>query len=158
MAVQFSAGHLAEAEEHDAARVDVDRVTASAIYHVPRANGGLWATTVAWGRNQEDGEATHAILAESTLSFADRDIVFGRAEVVQKSSHDLGLEEIDERFNVVKLQIGYSRFLPPYSGWRAGLGGSVSLGIVPDGLSPTYGGRVTPGIAVFAVVRPAAMH
>ena len=158
VAVQFSAGHLAEAEEHDATRVDVDRVTASAIYHVPRANGGLWATTLAWGRNQEDGEATHAVLAESTLSFADRDIVFGRAEVVQKPSHDLGLEEIDERFNVVKLQIGYARFLPPFSGWRAGLGGSVSLGIVPDGLSPTYGGRVTPGIAVFAVVRPAAMH
>ena len=159
VAVQISAGHLAEAEEHDLERVDVDRVTASAIYHVPRANGGLWATTVAWGRNHEEGEAAHALLAESTWSFADRDVVFARAEVVQKSSHDLRLDDVDERFNVAKLQVGYSRFLAPLAGWRAGIGGSVSIGIVPDGLSATYGGRVTPGGAVFLVVRPASsMH
>ncbi len=89
------------------------------------------------------------------MSFADRDIFFGRAEVVQKSTHDLALDEIDERFNVVKLQIGYSRFLAPRFGWRAGLGGSVSLGIVPDGLAATYGGRVTPGDRRLPVVRPA---
>jgi hypothetical protein len=156
VALQFSAGHLAEAEEHEAGRVDVDRVTASAIYHVPRANGGLWATTLAWGRNREDDEASHAVLAETALSIVDRDVVFGRAELVQKSGHDLGIDVSDDRFNIVKLQIGYSRFLPPFGGWRAGVGGSVSAGIVPEGLSTTYGGRVTPGAAVFFVIRPAA--
>jgi len=156
VAVQFSAGHLEEAEQQDASRVDVDRVTASAVYHVPRANGGLWATTLAWGRNQEEGEATHALLAETTLFIADRDVIFGRAELVQKSSHDLGVDELDDRFDLLKLQIGYSRFLRPMAGWRAGLGGSVSAGIVPEGLATVYGGRVTPGAAVFLVIRPAA--
>ena len=156
LAVQLSAGHLEEAEEHDLTRVDVDRVTASAIYHVPRDNGGLWATTFAWGRNRESDEASHSLLAESTLSIADRDVIFGRAELVQKTSHDLGLEGSDERFTVGKVQVGYSRFLPPFGGWRAGVGGSLSFGIVPTGLSGVYGGRVTPGGAVFLVIRAAA--
>jgi hypothetical protein len=153
--LQFSAGHLEEAEEHEDDRVDVNRVTASAIHHVPRDAGGVIATTIAWGRNGEEDEATHALLAESMLSISERHVFFGRAELTQKTSHDLRIAGVgDEIHNVGKLQAGYTRFVGIGAAWRAGLGASVSLGIVPDDLSSTYGGRVTPGIAVFLTVRP----
>jgi hypothetical protein len=157
-ALQVSAGHLTEAEEHADGRIDVDRLTASAIHHAPRANGGLLATTVAWGRNVEGGEATGAFVLESTLSVDDRHVVVGRAEVVEKTSHDLDLHDTpDDVFIVGKLQVGYSRFLTPMRGWRAGLGASVSVSAVPARLAATYGGRAPLGFALFLTVRPAAM-
>lgn len=158
LALQMSAGHLEEAEQHGAERADVDRVTASAIHHTPLAGGGVFATTVAWGRNQERGESTQALVAEASASLADRDLVFGRAEIVQKSGHDLDLHTTaDEMYQVGKIQLGYSRFLAPRRGWRVGIGGSVSAGIVSNRLAPTYGGRVPLGVAAFLTLRPAAM-
>lgn len=37
-----------------------------------------------------------------------------------------------------------------------GIGGSVSLGLVPGRLVPFYGRRANPGVGVFVTVRPAA--
>ena len=157
-ALQLSAGHLEEAEEHDTARGDVERVTASAMHHRPFEAAGFMATTFAWGRNQEEGRATHAVLAESSVSLADQHLFFGRVEIAQKTGHDLELHGAeDDVFTVGKLQVGYSRFLAPVKGWRAGFGGSFSVGILPEGLSPTYGGRAPLGFGVFLTVRPAAM-
>jgi hypothetical protein len=157
-ALQLSAGHLEEAEEHAAERVDVERVTASAMHHRPLDAAGFIATTVAWGRNLEEGLATHAVLAESSLSLSDRHLFFGRVEVAQKTSHDLDLHGPDDDvFTVGKLQVGYSRFLAPIKGWRAGLGGSLSVGMLPEVLSSTYGGRAPLGFGVFLIVRPVAM-
>ncbi len=156
-ALQVSTGHLAEAEEHDAGRGDVDRTTASAIYHRPLAGTGLMAATLAWGRNVEDGDATHAFVAEGTLTLQDRHSFFARGELVEKTSQDLGLHlDDDETFVVGKLQAGYARFFAPLRGWRPGIGASVSLGILPDGLSSTYGGRTPLGFGVFVALRPAA--
>ena len=55
LAVQVSAGHLADAEAAHAVgpRQDVDRVTASATWHRRRTGDALWATMVAWGMNVE---------------------------------------------------------------------------------------------------------
>ena len=156
-ALQVSAGHLAEAEEHPPTREDVDRVTASAIHHRPLEGAGFVATTVAWGQNVEDGVATNAWLAESTLSLADRQVFFARGEVAQKTAHDLDIHSSGDRFTIGKLQIGYTHFLPPRRGWRVGLGGSVSMGIVPNSLSRVYGGRTPLGFGVFVTVRPVAM-
>ena len=158
--LQFSAGHLEEAEEHHDGRVDVDRVTASAIHHIPRDDGGLIATTFAWGRNDEEDEATHALIAEHTISIADRHVLFGRAELAQKTRHDLLIVGVEDGiYNVGKLQAGYTRLFALGSSWRAGLGASASLGIVPSDLADTYGGRVTPGFGVFLTLRPGtAMH
>ena len=78
--LQVSAGHLEEAEQHDAGRIDVDRVTASALHHRPLTGGERIATTVAWGRNFEDVQATHALLTEATLVVrgASCDVFFAR--------------------------------------------------------------------------------
>jgi hypothetical protein len=167
LALQVSAGHLKEAEpgEGGDARVDVTRVTASATYHRAHGDGGIWATTVAWGRNEEEDRTTNALLVESNLTLADRHSWFGRFEIVGKTAHDLDVPHslVDDvegtaTFTVAKLQGGYTRYLTTWKGLKAGLGVSASLGFVPSALETVYGGRVNPGAGVFLTVRPAAMR
>ena len=157
MALQLSAGHLSEAEAaHDAGpRVDVARVTASATYHRPMGAGSVWASTLAWGRNSEDGEATHAFLAETNVTLAERDAWFGRFELVGKSAHDLDIHGTDAIFTVAKLQAGYTRYMNTWRGFNPGFGGSLSAGIVPRALEASYGNRVNVGFGVFVTLRPA---
>ena len=158
LVLQVSAGHLAEAEpSHDAVgRTDVNRVTASATYHHQSRPGRPWASTIAWGLNSEEGEASHALLAESTLTLDERDTWFGRFEIAGKSAHDLDVHGSEEIFTVAKLQGGYVRYLKPWRGLQPGFGGGLSAGIVPSALESAYGSRVNFGIAVFATLRPSS--
>ena len=155
LVLQISAGHLAEAEpaQHAKDRIDVGRVTASAMYHRRLSPATLWVTTAAWGRNSEDGETSNAALIESSVIVNDRDTWFGRFEVASKSAHDLDVVETADAFTVAKLQAGFVRYCAAWHGLRPGLGGSVSVGIVPQGLEPTYGNRTNLGIALFAAIR-----
>jgi YHS domain-containing protein len=159
LALQVSAGKLTEAEaaEHEGPRVDVSRVSASATYHTGAVENRLWATTVAWGRNEESGHGSHAFLVETNLTWQDRDSVFGRFEAVGKTAHDLAVAESGEAFTVAKLQGGYSRYLPAWKGLKPGAGFSVSAGFVPEELKSAYGSRVNGGFGVFLTLRPAAM-
>ena len=116
-ALQLSAGHLEEAEEHETARGDVERVTASAMHHRPFEAAGFMATTFAWGRNQEEGRATHAVLAESSVSLADQHLFFGRVEIAQKTSHDLELARRGGR-RVHRRQAASGLFPVPGAGQR----------------------------------------
>ena len=157
---QFSAGHLADAEagEHADAtlpRVDVDRVTASVSYHRRVGGQNLWASTVAWGRNEEAGVASHALLAESSITVRTRDVWFGRIEVAGKPAHDLDIHDLDDVLTVGKLQAGYTRYLAEASGLRLGVGGHVSAGFVPEIIRPEYGSRANLGVGFFLTVRPA---
>ena len=155
-ALQFSGGRLAEAESgHDEGpRIDVNRVTASATYHRAFRTDSIWATTIAWGRNQEPGaDATNALLAETNVTFDERDTWFGRFELSQKSGHDLAIESHDLS-TVAKLQAGYTRYFNTWNGLKPGLGGGLSAGIVPDSLESVYGRRVNLGLAVFVTLRP----
>jgi len=64
LAIQVSAGHLADAEAlHGAGpRYDVERVTASATYHRRGSGNALWATMLAWGdEERERARAASAI-------------------------------------------------------------------------------------------------
>jgi hypothetical protein len=160
-AIQLSAGHLRDAEQHDAGgvREDVDRVTASATYQRPlESGGGTLATTVAWGLNSEREAATNAVLAEGSLTLRERHSVFARVEVAQKTADDLVVPHGgDERFTVAKLQGGYVRH---FGAWRSlvpGIGASVSLSAVPASLGAEYGHRASLGFSIFANIRPAAM-
>jgi hypothetical protein len=107
--LQVSAGRLTEAEpSHDGGgRADVSRVTASATLHRQPRPGRLSASTIAWGLNSEEGEASHALLAKSTLTLDERDTWFGRFEIAGKSAHDLDVHGSDGIFTVAKLQGGY---------------------------------------------------
>jgi hypothetical protein len=161
VALQVSAGHLTEAEmPHEGGpRVDLDRVTASAMFHRTTLENTMWATTLAWGRNAEDGgDATHALMAESSVTLRDRDAIYGRAEWSHKSGHDLVVEPSHEIFTVAKLQAGYTRCLAARNGWSAGIGAAVSLGIVPDTLKAAYGQRFNTGGGVYLTLRPGAQE
>ena len=159
LALQFSAGRLSEAEidEHGGNSIDVTRLTASATYHNGIGANGLWATTVAWGRNDESGQGSNAILAETHLTLRDRDSVFGRFEAVGKTAHDLEVADSDDVFTVAKLQGGYTRYFTGWSALKTGIGGALSAAIVPDDLKTVYGSRVNLGVGVFFTIRPAAM-
>jgi YHS domain-containing protein len=137
-------------------RHDVNRVTASATINRLTATR-VAAATVAWGRNSEHGVGTNAVLLEANLTFNDRDAWFGRWEVAQKTSHDLGVADTRDAFTVSKLQGGYARYVTVAPGWKAGVGGAGSVSIVPSQLSVEYGGRVNPSVAVFLTLRPAIM-
>jgi hypothetical protein len=164
LSIQVSAAHLneAEAEFPPQPRSDLNRATASATYHRPLTNG-IWATTLAYGVNagpeivpgQVVDLTTHAVLVESNLTLGERHTWFGRIEVVGKPAHDLHAHEFPtEVFPVAKLQAGYVRQFPPWKGMVPGLGGTVSLSIVPEDLASRYSGRVAPGFGVFLSVRP----
>ena len=160
VALQVSAGHLAEAEESvdDATRVDVNRSTASATYHHPfRAGSSTWASTIGWGRNTEEGESTDFVLLETNVTFDEQDSYFGRLEIGGKSAHDLDVPDVDEVFTVAKLQAGYVRYFEPWGSFKPGIGGTLSMSLVPTALDAVYGQRATFGFGVFFTLRPAAM-
>ena len=155
--LQVSAGRLNDAElEPGLPPNDVTRVTASASYNRVLKSSALWASTIAWGMNDEPLQTTHALLAESTLSLRDRHVGFMRFEMVGKPAHDLHVHEFTEVFTVGKVQVGYAYYLRPAGGLQVGMGGSVAGSLVSSALAPRYGGRVAPGVAVFLTVRPAS--
>ena len=160
LALQVSIGHVAEAEpsETGGPGTDVTRATASATYHTATRNNGIWATTLAWGRNSEPDHASNALLVETNLSLADRDTWYGRLEAVGKSAHDLVVAASADDFTVAKAQAGYTRYLSGRNRFQPGFGAGVSLGLVPESLKPAYGGRINAGIALYVTLRPAAMH
>ena len=160
LALQVSAGHLREAESADeegGPRPDVDRVTASVTYHRMLENGGVWASTAAWGRNRESGRSTDFVLGETTLTVRDRDSWFGRLEIGKKPAHDLDLHELNDAFTVAKAQVGYVRFVETGTALRAGVGVTASVGVLPGALRDLYGGRTALGFGLFLTIRPAAM-
>jgi hypothetical protein len=159
VAIQVSAGKLTEAEpaESGGPALDITRITASATFHAMRGGNAIWATTAAWGRNVESGRGSNAVLLETSVTLNDRDAWFGRFEVARKSAHDLALGEHDDTFSVAKVQGGYTRYFDAWRGLKAGVGGSVSAGLLGARLTPAYGSRASPGFALFATLRPAAM-
>ena len=157
-ALQVSAGHLREAEAGDTPsgpRTDVNRVTASAMYHRALGTAGLWATTVAWGRNSEDAGATHALLLETSMATNARDTWYGRFEVNGKTPHDLSVDAADQVFTLSKIQAGYTRYLGDWNSVTPGLGIAGSAAIAPASLAAVYGARVNYGLAVYVTLRAA---
>jgi hypothetical protein len=162
-ALQASVGRLVDAEPATAGAPaeSVTRSTASAMYHRPLGMGSTWATTLAVGANTETGGTTSAGLLESSLILNDRHLVFARAEVNEKTGHDLALEggpSLEaETFTLGKLAVGYARQFGPVAGLLPGIGFDASVSVVPEELVPVYGRRAAPGIGIFFSLRPAAM-
>jgi hypothetical protein len=154
-ALQVSAGHLKDAEARpDGTRQTVNRMTASATYQ-RLVNNRVWATTIAWGRNDETSQATSAFLAETSAETSPRDLWFGRLEAVGKTATDLALPFPGAAvFTVGKADVGYTRWLAEGHGVRTGIGGSVGVSLVPAALRSFYGGRSPLELTVFLTIRP----
>jgi hypothetical protein len=158
-ALQFSAGHLTDAEHGAGGEPshDVTRATASLSYHRPLIDDGIWATTVAWGRNSEPGvAATHFLLLETNLTVRNTHALFGRFEIGRKSTDDLAVADVEQLFTVGKLQGGYTWYLRQWHGLSPGIGATASTSFVPDDLRAVYGSRTNGGFGVFLTLRPAA--
>jgi hypothetical protein len=152
--VEVSAGHLKGAEQRPVGpRADVTRVTASTTYH-RQTLGRLWATTVAWGRNIEGGQASSALLVETTAETSARDTWFARVEAVGKTSTELVIPvPPDDVFVVSKAEVGYTRWVKQAIGLKFGMGGSLGISRLPANLSATYGARSPGEVTAFLAIR-----
>jgi hypothetical protein len=128
------------------------------MYHRPKGDDSIWATTVGWGRNQESGHGSDALLIETNVMLHERDTWFGRFEAVSKTAHDLAIADSDHALTVTKLQGGYTRYFGARAGFKPGVGAALSAGFVPRQLASAYGSRVNAGFGVFVTLRPAAMR
>jgi hypothetical protein len=143
------------------------RMTASAVYHRPFSANGIWATTVAVGTNRAReivtgggilDATTAAGLVESSVTFSERNTVFGRGEVGRMPAHHLHAHEYSTLvFAIGKVQIGYVRHLRATLGLQPGMGGSVAISLVPAALEPRYSGRTAPSFGIFFSLQ-AARH
>lgn len=161
--LQASAGFLRRAEEGigGAPRTDVTRATASAIYDRRLGTRGTWAATVAWGRNDEHGKGTNALLLETMVDPDGHNVAFARVEAAEKPAEALVAAGGDATRLVGKATLTYVRQFPIALGTGRqlllGLGAGLSLNAVPSSLEPAYGSRVPLGFDVFLSARPGAM-
>jgi hypothetical protein len=161
---QVSAGFLREAEASvgGGPRTDVTRTTASAEHHRSIGQGGLWASTVAWGRNDEHGDGTNAVLVETVVDPDARNVLFARAEVAQKTAEALVISGGGEKKWTAKGTLAYLRQIPIGLGTGRqvllGLGVGISLNAVPAAFESAYGGQWPVGFSVFVSTRPGRME
>jgi hypothetical protein len=138
-ALQVSRGHIKSPEPLHP-DMDLERTTASVIYHRP-FGAAQTQTTLAWGRNAPNhGEATSTWLLESAARFARTHTLFARAERADKNELFLDPDpRAEQKYRVGKLSLGYIYDLPRESRLRIGLGGLVSRYSLPADLEPVYG-------------------
>jgi hypothetical protein len=155
-ALQVSHGFL-RGPEAVAPDVDVRRTTASAVHDLDLGNGRNLASALVWGWNRDsDGQSTHAFLLESSLD-RGRQAFYGRAEVVQKTGHDLGIDLLEgEAFWINALTLGSARALSSAGGIELRLGGQVTFSAVPRALRPYYGGFPV-SLSLYLRISPARM-
>ncbi|MEP6944481.1 MAG: hypothetical protein ABJA02_01085 [Acidobacteriota bacterium] len=157
-AFQISHGYLKDPEPLEPNIHVLRKTTASAIYNRSFDKDHNWASTFIFGQNRANGESTNSFLFESNYDFY-KNAVFGRAETVQKTGHDLVLSNADEDkvFRVNVFSVGYVRDLMQGKGIDVGLGSLVTLNTNPTTLTPYYGGTTHAGWQVFLRFRPSKM-
>jgi hypothetical protein len=136
---------------------DVHRFVASAMHGKSLGPDAQWATTVVYGRNEEgEHDPSHSVLVETEVVLDARNTLFGRAEYLQKTGHDLQIAGIDEEqtLNVAALSLGYIRELLRKGGMTLGIGARATVNIVPESLEKPYGSRTPLGGMVFLRLRP----
>jgi len=158
-ALQLSHGYLKDPEPAEPDLKILRKTTASAIYNKRYSDTRNWASTFAWGRNYGNGEGTNSFLFESNYDFG-RNAIFGRAERVQKSGHELVLDHPDDHdvFWVGAYSLGYMRDIFRDKGLDVGLGGQLTVNQNPSGLVPYYGGKTHAGYQIFVRIRPSRMN
>ena len=171
--MQFSYGHLVNPEALEPG--NLQRMTAS-ISHNRSWEDGNWASSLIWGRNHERHGDSNAYLLESTANFLDKNYLYTRIELVDKTglleenifgrpglidSHtDIsgsGMNDhFDQTFRIGAFTFGGTRDIIASPKLRVGIGADVTCYHVPGGLKPIYGSSPT-SFHVFLRVRPGKM-
>jgi hypothetical protein len=155
----FTAGYgYLESPEAAEPSESMHRFVASALNGFKLGDDGQWASTLIYGMNKHasDASPSHSVLLESEAVLDRSNTVFGRAELLQKTAHDLVLPAFDEdrSFNVGALTLGAIREVGRKWGATLGVGASGTLNIVPAPLESAYGSRTPLGAMVFVRLRP----
>jgi hypothetical protein len=164
-AFQVSHGFLRNPEQlHEG---DVRRTTASVQYNRAFARGNL-ASAFIWGRNHEthDGELfnLNGYTFETTANFLDRNYLYTRLELVDKSgllSHEeedrLGFaHDTHPQFRIGAYTFGYVRDVWNTESLSVGLGGDLTFYSKPAILDSIYGNN-PKSYKFFIRIRPARM-
>ena len=154
-AFQISHGYLKDPEPSEPDLRVLHRTTASAIYNRSFSRDRNWSNTFVWGQNSTDEGRTNAFLFESNYEFG-KNSIFGRAERVQKNSHELALEapHPEGNFWVGSYSAGYLRDIVKDKGIDVGIGGMATLGTNPSSIASYYGGTRHGGWQMFVRFRP----
>ncbi|HEY1759205.1 MAG TPA: hypothetical protein VGG72_27785 [Bryobacteraceae bacterium] len=156
---QVSAGRLSHPESEQPG--DVVRTTASLAY-TRRLSGGMWASTLAWGRNHETltGRNLNAYLLETLYQAGHKNFLTCRIELVDKDElfeDQPALQaslnrSVGSTFRVQAYTAGYTRDIAHLRDAETGLGINVTAYAIPAAIQPYYG--VHPwGANVFLRVR-----
>src|SRR5213079_2405600 len=155
LALQVSFGYIKSPEALDP-ELNRHRTTASAIYNLPLGQDSNLSNSFVWGQNHDTGEGkTQSFLIESNYQ-RGRDTVYFRWERVQKSGHELVLDEADESgiFPVSGYTLGYVRDLSHGKGLDIALGTQFTINDRPDSLDRYYGGDLGYAFQFFLRIRP----
>ncbi len=120
---------------------DVYRTTVSAVYSKPLRRNGFVNVTGLWGMNKSHGNE-HALLLEAAY-VKNIFSMYGRYEMVQKSIHELDLDEKayehDALFNINVLTIGMSLDVIDSKAMRLAFGGQGTVYAPDERLESIYG-------------------
>jgi hypothetical protein len=159
LSLQASYGFLASPEALEPEE-SLHRITASATWTQRRGVAGSWATTAVWGRNlHPHGSPTSSYLLETNLDLDGHNILFGRAEHVQRTGRELAVPGSDEQsvFDMSSLALGYIHEVELAPSLTLGLGARGAVNAIGPALEPFYGTRWPLGGMIFVRVRPATM-
>jgi hypothetical protein len=146
--VQVSGARLTRPEASHAD--DVERVTASVEYVIPRPVGNAWAASVIWGQNYKTVEKrrSNAVLVETVAPFKRSNFITGRFEWSQRDE----LLESAHSFHVSALTAGYTRDVRLLSNVQTGVGFNLSAYAIDPELRRYYGDHPW-GINIFLRLR-----
>src|SRR5438874_2687134 len=155
LALQVSYGYLRSPEALEP-EVNRHRTTASLIYNLPLGHDSNWSNSFVWGQNNDTGQGkTQSFLVESDYQ-RGRNTVYFRWEHVEKSGHELVLNDaVDTRvFPVGAYTLGYMLDLSHGNGIDIGLGTQFTINNQPDTLDRYYGDDLGYAFEFFLRIRP----
>lgn len=146
---------------------DVRRTTASISYNKPFARGN-WASSFIWGRNREShgDEEFHlnGYVAESTVSFRDKNYVYTRLELTDKNQllraadrQLLGITDDHPSFRIGAYTFGGARDFVTNEKMSIAVGSDVTFYSKPAALDQIYGSSPVSW-KVFLRFRPGKMN
>ena len=115
-------------------------------------DGTPWSFSLVYSANDPLGGAPRAntVLLEGARSWSAGQVLFARAEYVQRTDEELALiGSISELQDVQAVQVGYARGVWEATGARLRVGGYTTINFVPPQLEPFYGTRTPVILAAF---------